>query len=127
MQISNAKTNSNNQRLFKSYLGKGTKLLTATIFSCSVLATANSYAVQSDPCGAVLCLSGIGALDGKLGECKPHVKKFFSFNAFDKKGFFSPSAAYVKRYKWLNQCKSANPVFKQAIMASYGYMQRSPW
>jgi len=103
------------------------KLLPITVISCclgiSSLATAN----EGEPCGAVLCLSGISALNGNIGECRPHVKKFFSFNAFDKKGFFSPSVAYAKRYKWLNQCKEADPVFKQVIMASYGYMQRSPF
>jgi len=104
------------------------KTLTFAAVISSLLGAFNfASAAEGEPCGAVLCLSGISALGGNLGECKPHIRKYFSFNAYSKKGLFDPNVAYVKRYQWLNQCKETNPVFKQAIMQAYGYMPRSPW
>jgi len=107
---------------------KVNKNLLITIFASMLVSPiTNTYAVEADPCGAVLCLSGISALGGNLGECKPHIKKYFSFNAYSKKGLFNPNAAYVKRYNWINKCKGANPAFKQMIMATYGYVPISPF
>jgi|GEM_PF-1732438 len=125
-KTTNKITKFTNKKSNKTVNKKDNNLL-ITVFIGILAFTTNSYAAEGEPCGAVLCLSGISALGGNLGECKPHVRKFFSFNAFSKKGLFNPNAAYVKRYQWLNKCKETNPAFKQAIMQAYGYMPRSPW
>jgi len=74
---------------------------------------------EPDPCGAVLCLSGINALGGDIGACKPHVKKYFSFGVFVPKIGLDPIATYAKRFRWLNKCPNSDPLiasFKVIIM-----------
>jgi len=52
-------------------------VILSSVLALSIIAPINANAVAADPCGAVLCLSGVNALQGNLGECKPHIKKFF--------------------------------------------------
>jgi len=121
----------------KVSITKSSKTIAATVITSlmllnSNLALADNNANQQtnsnspDPCGAELCLSGIG-LAGGINACKPHIKKFFSISATGKYGVFLPGVTYVKRYKWLNQCKSGNAAFKLMIMNAYGQLPSSPF
>jgi len=127
MQI-NRSFKENNMQInsLKLSFNKSIKLLSVIIFSYSLLSTSNSYAVQANPCGAELCLSGVG-LAGGIKECKVHIKKFFSISATGKHGIFLPGVTYGKRYKWLNKCKSGNKAFKVMIMSAYGNLPSYPF
>lgn len=76
-------------------------------------------AKANDPCQIVLCMWG-KVEGGNESHCDSSIKKFFSLNAFKKKGRFDPSGTLDMRKELLNGCPAADPISVAKILSKFG-------